>query len=193
MTNPSPENGAFGLMAVFETPAQIMNAAKKASDAGYRAFDCHTPFPVHGLDKAMGVKPTILPIIVFFGGAMGALIGFLLQWFTNASGFDTWLMVPIRGYEFLISGKPLMSGPAWIPVIFETTILFSALTTVAAMLLLNGLPRLYHPTLKNPKFTRCSDDRFYLVIEASDDKYSIEATTAFLEGLNPVEIEVVES
>jgi len=192
-SQPTTKEAPFGLMAVFDSPAQIVAAARQTHDAGYQAFDCQTPFPVHGLDRAMGVKPTILPVIVFFGGLAGALLGWMLQWFTNATGFEAWLVVPVRGYEYLISGKPLLSGPAWIPVIFETTILFSALTTVVFMLLLNGLPRLSHPTLKNASFARATDDRFYLVIEARDANYSRSATEAFMRSLNPIEIEVVDS
>jgi len=183
----------YGLMAEFETPGQIMAAAKRVREAGYRWWDCHTPFPVHGLDKAMGIKPTILPILVFGGGATGAIFGLIVQWFANASGFDLWAIVWVRGYEFLISGKPLVSGPAWIPVMFELTILFSAGATVGWMLLLNGLPWLYHPTLKSRRFARVTDDRFFVVIEARDPTFSRGKTEAFLESLKPLSIEPLEA
>ena len=176
----------WGLMAEFDSPADIMEAAKRTRDAGYRWFDCHTPFPVHGLDKAMGVKPTILPILVFFGGLTGAVIAFVLQWFTNATSFDFWFLVPVRGYDFLVSGKPMLSVPAWIPVMFEMTVLLAATGCVGWMLLFNGLPRFYHPTLKHPRFARVTDDRFFVVIEAKDPNFSRQRTEEFLQSLNPI-------
>lgn len=183
----------FGLLAEFETPAQIMRAARAVHDAGYVEWDCHTPFPVHGLDKAMGVKPTILPVLVFFCGLMGVSLGFLLQWFTNAASIEAWFFGIVRGYEYMISGKPMMSLPAWIPVMFETTVLFSALATVGLMLVFNGLPRLYHPLFKSKRFARVTDDRFFLVIEARDPKFDRAASLSLLETLNPISIELVES
>jgi len=182
----------YGLMAEFDTPAAIMAAAEKVRDAGYRWWDCHTPFPVHGMDQAMGIKPTILPILVFFGGLTGTTLGVLLQWFTNATNFDFWLLVPVIGYDFPISGKPLSSFPTWIPVVFELTILLSALGAVGWMLLLNGLPRHYHPVFKSANFARATDDRFFLVIEARDPKFVKSKTQALLETLDPLSIESLE-
>lgn len=184
-----PSEPLWGLMAEFETPGQILEAARKTRDAGYRWFDCHSPFPVHGIDQAMGIKPTILPILVFFGGLTGFFAGIVLQWFTNASAFDIWALVPVRGYPYLISGKPLLSGPAWIPVIFELTILLSAVGCVGLMFLLNGLPRHYHPTLKNERFARVTNDRFFLVIEARDPKFTASGAEAFMRSLEPTAIE----
>lgn len=188
---PTVEDVGWGLMAEFETPAQIMEAAKLAKQQGFRWWDTHTPYPVHGLDKAMGIKPTILPLLVMGGGSTGFTVGFLLQWFTNATNFDFWALVPIRGYDFLISGKPLLSIPAWIPVMFELTILLSALGCVGGLLLLCGLPQLYHPTLRSTRFARATDDRFFLVIEAKDPRFHSEKTRSFLESLNPLSIEML--
>jgi hypothetical protein len=182
----------WGLMAEFDSPAAIFHAAQRARAEGYRWFDCHTPFPMHGLDRAMGIKPTILPVLVFFGGATGVVLGVLLQWFANATSFDFWLIVPVRGYDFLVSGKPLASVPDWIPVVFEMTILLAALACVGWMLLLNGLPWLHHPTLKSPRFARATDDRFFLVIEARDPKFVRRQTEAFLQTLGPLSIEALE-
>jgi hypothetical protein len=182
----------YGLMAEFNTPAEIYHAAEKTHAAGYKWFDCHVPFPVHGLDKAMGVKPTWLPIFVFGAGLTGTILGFVLQWFTNATSFDFWVLVPIRGYDFFISGKPFISGPAYIPVMFELTILMSAIGAVVLMLLFNGLPQLYHPLLKNDRFRRASDDGFFLVIEARDPRFSEQQTRSFLESLKPASIETIE-
>lgn len=182
----------WGLMAEFDSPAAIYDAAHRVRDAGYRWWDCCVPFPVHGLDKAMGVKATILPILVFFGGLTGLMLGAGLQWFTNAESFDLWALVPVRGYDFMISGKPFASVPAWIPVIFELTILFSALGAVGWMLLLNGLPRLYHPAFKCERFARVTDDRFFIIIEARDPGFTRSKTEAFLQTLEPLSIEVLE-
>ncbi len=181
-----------GLMAEFRTPAEITEAAKRVHAAGYRYWDCHVPFPVHGLDKAMGVRRTILPLLVFGAGATGAMVGFCLQAFTNAASFSIWALVWVTGYPFLISGKPLMSVPAWIPVIFELTILLSALSTAGLMLLMNNLPRLSHPLLANNRFRRASDDRFFVVIEARDPKFLRSKTEAFMKSLGASHVEVVE-
>ena len=182
----------YGLMAEFRTPAEIMEAAKRVHAAGYRYWDCHVPFHVHGLDKAMGVRRTILPVLVFGAGATGAMVGFCLQAFTNAASFSIWALVWVTGYPFLISGKPLLSVPAWIPVIFELTILLSALSTAGLMLLMNNLPRLSHPLLANNRFRRASDDRFFVVIEARDPKFLRSKTEAFLKSLGASHVEVVE-
>jgi len=183
----------YGFMAEFDSPAAIMAAAEKTRDAGYRWWDCHTPFPVHGLDRAMGIKPTILPVIVFFGGLTGCLVGFLLQWFTNATSFDLWALVDVRGYDFLISGKPDVSLPAWIPVMFELTILLAASSCVLFMLLLNKLPMWYHPVFKSERFARATDDRFFLVIEARDPQFFRDRTESFMRSLEPISFEQLEA
>jgi hypothetical protein len=187
---PAAESGRlYGLMAEFDSPADILDAAERVRAAGYRWWDCCTPFPVHGLDKAMGIRPTLLPWLVFFGGATGTTIALILQAFTNASSFDFWLIVPVRGYDFLISGKPLNSLPAWIPVIFEMTVLLAALGCVGWLLLLNGLPRLYHPLFKSERFARATDDRFFLVIEARDPMFYRDETEDLLRSFDPISIE----
>jgi len=175
----------WGLSAEFSSPAAIMEAAKKVNAAGYRWWDCHTPFPVHGLDFAMGIKHTILPILVFFGGLTGMCAAVILQVFTNSLELNIWAIVPVVGYQFEVSGKPLLSLPAFVPVIFEVTVLLLALTAVGGMLLFNKLPCLYHPVLKSPKMKRLTDDRFYLVIESQDPKFVRPRTEEFLESLKP--------
>ncbi|MSR17609.1 MAG: DUF3341 domain-containing protein [Phycisphaerales bacterium] len=182
----------WGIMAEFETPAAIFEAAGKVRDSGYRYWDCHVPFPVHNLDKQMGVRRTILPVIVFFAGLTGATLGFGLQAFTNSTDQSIWAFVWVTGYPFLISGKPLMSFPAFVPVIFELTVLLSALTAAFGMLALNGLPRLNHPLLASQRFRRSTDDRFFIVIEARDPKFLKSKTEAFLKTLGAHAVEVVE-
>ncbi|RPG16502.1 MAG: DUF3341 domain-containing protein [Phycisphaera sp. TMED9] len=181
-----------GLLAEFESPGEVLKAAEQVRKAGYRWWDCCTPFPVHGLDGAMGIKPTILPIMVFFAGLTGLMAAFILQAFTNSSGMTVWAMVWVTGYPYLISGKPLLSIPAFIPVMFELTILFAALTCVFGMFTMNGLPRLHHPLLGNDRFRRVTDDRFYIVIEARDPKFFRTRTEAFLESLGAVAVEEVQ-
>ncbi len=182
----------YGVMAEFHSAEAITKAAAAVHAAGYRFWDCHVPFPVHGLDKAMGVKRTILPVLVFGAGLTGTIIAFCLQAFTNAASFSIWALVWVTGYPFMISGKPMMSVPAWIPVMFELTVLFASLSAAGLMLLLNGLPRFSHPLLANNRFRRATDDRFFVVIEARDPKFLRSKTEAFLTSLGARHIEAVE-
>jgi hypothetical protein len=182
----------YGLMAEFNTPADLVHAAERVRAAGYKWWDCHTPFPVHGLDKAMGVRPTILPVLVFFCGMTGTLLALGLQILTNSTQINVPALF-LHGYPFPVSGKPFNSLPAFIPVTFELTVLLSALGTVICLLLLNGLPRLYHPLFKSARFARATDDRFFLVIEARDPKFVRSRTEEFLQSLHPVSVEAVES
>lgn len=182
----------WGLCAEFENPAQIHHAAERVRDAGYTLWDCHTPFPVHGLDAAMGIKRTILPVLVFMGGLTGATLALVLQIFTNGTSLSIWALVWVTGYPFLISGKPLWSIPAFIPVMFELTVLFSALTSAFGMLLLNGLPRLSHPLFGSRRFLRASDDRFFISIDARDPNFLRTRTEALLKSLGARSVEAIE-
>lgn len=188
----STEPSLWGVMAEFSSPGAILKAAPKVREAGYRWWDCCTPFPVHGLDGAMGIKPTILPVIVFFAGLTGLITAFSLQTFTNATDWNVWAMVWVTGYPYLISGKPMLSLPAFIPVMFELTILFSALTAVFGMFIMNGLPRLFHPLFNNRKFDRVTDDKFFIVIESKDPKFFRDRTIAFLESIGADSVEEVK-
>lgn len=189
-----PASKLYGLLAEFSTPAEIYHAAERVNKAGYKWWDCHTPFPVHGLDKAMGLKPTILPLLVFGAGLTGTILAIILQWFTNATDMTLPIPpVPVTGYAFLISGKPAWSFPANIPVIFELTVLFAAGSTFIFTLLLNGLPRLYHPLFKNRRFLRATSDRFFIVIEARDPLFYRGRTEEFLHSLGPNAVEAVEN
>lgn len=182
----------YGYIAEFDTPGAVMTAAEKVKAEGYERWDVCTPFPVHGMDKAMGVKRTILPVVIFCGGLTGTLAATALQIFTNSTGLHIPVPIPVTGYPFLISGKPLMSIPAFIPVMFELTVLFSALTTVFGMFLMNGLPRLSHPLFGSDRFRRVTNDRFFVVIEARDSRFLPGKTEAFLKSLNPLSVEAVE-
>ena len=189
----APRPKIHGVLAEFHDPASLLHAAEKVRDAGYRWWDCHTPFPVHGLDKAMGIQRTILPLLVFGAGLTGTTVGFILQAFTNATSLSVWALVWVTGYPFLISGKPLISLPAFIPVMFELTILLAATSCVGLMLLLNGLPWLSHPLLANKRFLRATDDRFFIVIQARDPRFFRSRTEEFLKGLGAKAVEAVEA
>jgi hypothetical protein len=170
-----------GLLAEYETVDDVVGAAEAVRKAGYLRWDVHTPFPIHGIDHAMGTRPTVLPWIVLCGGLFGLVGGLVLQWFCNA--YD---------YPFLISGKPLWSLPANIPVIFELTVLCSALTAVFGMLALNRLPMLYNPLFRIDRFRRATDDRFFIFIDASDPKFDDVRGTSLLKEMGAVAVERVE-
>ena len=183
----------YGYIAEFSTPGAVMAAAERVKAEGYERWDVCTPFPVHGMDKAMGIKRTILPVIIFIGGITGTCAATALQIFTNSTSIHIPApLIPVTGYPFDISGKPLMSIPAFIPVMFELTVLFAALTTVFGMFIMNGLPRLSHPLLGNDRFRRVTNDRFFVVIEARDARFLPGKTEAFLKSLNPISVEAVE-
>ncbi len=170
----------FGLLVEFDNVDALVAAAGRVRDAEYTNWDVHSPFPVHGLDDAMGIRATMLPYIVFMAGAAGAAGALLLQWWTNA--FD---------YPLIISGKPLFSLPANIPVTFELTILLGAITAFVGMLALNGLPQLYHPVFCSKRFRRVTTDRFFIAIEASDPAFDEEQTRAFLGSLGGTAVEAI--
>jgi len=182
----------YGLAAEFKDAPGIYHAAEKVHAAGYKWFDCNVPFPVHGLDRAMGVKMTILPVMVFFGGLIGLLLACFLQVFTNSLQIDLWALVPVVGYQFNVSGKPLLGPAAFVPVAFELTVLFAALTAVFGTFFLNKMPMFYHPVLKSPLLARATDDRFYLVIEAKDPKFHRDEVEAFLHSLEPESVIALE-
>ncbi len=160
MSDQKKNDEIHGVVAYFDDVDSVMTAARKIRDAGYKKWDTYAPFPVHGIDGAMGTKPTILPWIVLGMGLLGLTTGLVLQWWTNA-----------HEYVFLISGKPDWSLLANIPVTFELTILFAAYTAFFAMLGLNGLPRLSNPLHKLEKFRRITQDRFAICVQAADPNF----------------------
>lgn len=182
-----------GLVAEFDSVDAIKAAAARVRDAGYTRFDAHTPFPVHGIDACIGIRPTRLPILVFACGALGCLTGILLTWWTNATSFENFSGVPtfLQGYNYNISGKPAWSFPANIPPIFELTILFSALAAVFGMLVLNNLPLFHQPVLAISRFARVTSDRFFISIDASDPRFRIADTQKLLESAGAHGVETV--
>lgn len=173
--------GLYGYLAEFGEPGDLIDAAAKVRDAGYTRWDCHTPFPVHGLDAAMGIRGTRLPWLVLCGGLAGLSAALLMQWWMNA-----------HDYPFLISGKPLFGLPAAVPVTFELTVLLSALTTFFGMWGLNLLPQHHHPLFASERFRRATSDRFFVSIEARDPQFHRERTREFLSGLGAAAVESVE-
>ena len=180
----------YGLLAEFEDVDGLLSATEQVRDAGFRKWDVHTPFPVHGLERAMGLRPTVLPWLSLLGGLTGLVASIFLVWWTNATSFD----VPyyFRGYEFLVSAKPLFSLPANIPIIFEVTVLLSAFGAFGGFVLLSRLPWPHHPLLKAERFRRASHDRFFIVVEALDPRFDRERTAAWLEELGARAVEAVE-
>ncbi len=179
--NKNMEKGAlYGLMVEFSDVPDLVKAVEKCRDQGFKNWDVHTPFPVHGMDSAMGIKGTKLPFLILAGGATGLGLATLMQWWMNAVD-----------YPFIISGKPLFGIPANIPIMFELTVLLSAFAAFFGMWGLNGLPRLYHPLFTNYRFRRATQDRFFIVVEAKDPKFELEKTREFLASLGGNVVEEV--
>ncbi|HEX8373463.1 MAG TPA: DUF3341 domain-containing protein [Chthoniobacterales bacterium] len=172
----------YGLGARFSSAAEIYEAAKKVRDKGFRRWDVHTPYPVHGMDAAMGLKHSILGKLVFCGGLTGFITAICLEFIP--SSFI---------YPLIVHGKPydIFTVPAFFPIMFELTILFSAFTAVGGMFLLNGLPRWHHPVFNWDGFGRFSDDGFMMIIEAADPKFTEVGTSEFLTELGAKDITLI--
>lgn len=173
-------NTLFGLLAEYKHPGALLKAAEKVRDAGYQKFDTYSPFPVHGMDDAMGLKPSRLGWIVLTHGLLG---------FTGALAMFTFMAY--MNYPLNISGKPFLNWPAFVPVTFELTVLLSAFGAVFGMFFLNGLPRHHHPLFNSEKFLRATDDKFFLCIEAEDTLFSEEKAQKLLVDAGAVHIEKI--
>jgi len=169
------------LLAEFDTVPATLEAVKKVRAAGFLRWDVHSPFPIHGIEPALGIRHTILPWLVLFMGLAGLVGGIGLQWFCNA--YD---------YQFLISGKPVWSFPANIPVTFETTVLCASYTAVFGMLGLSRLPTWYNPLFKSDRFRRATDDRFFIAIDATDERFDDKTTTQLLKDAGAIGVERIE-
>jgi hypothetical protein len=167
----------FGLLAEFDSAEKLLRATRAAYAAGFRAMDAYSPFPVEGLSEALGSHTSAVPLIGLFGGVAGALTGLGLQYWIHV------LALPIN-----VGGRPLDSWPSFVPVTFELAVLFSALSMVAGLLILNGLPEPYHPVFNVAAFARASRDRFFLCLEARDARFRREDTRRFLEQLGAHEV-----
>jgi hypothetical protein len=172
----------YGLMAEFDTPTELVHAARRTYEAGFRKIDAYSPFPVEELADAIGFHRNGVPLVVLIGGLLGCASGYLMQWW-----------IATVSYPINVGGRPYHSWPAFIVVTFELTILFAVLSAVFGMLALNGLPMPYHPVFNVPRFAFATKDRFFLIVFSTDPKYSGSGTRAFLEGLKPRSISEVPS
>lgn len=170
-----------GISAIFTEPDTVLAAARGIRAAGYQKFDFHTPYPLHGLDDAMGVRRTILPWISLGGGVVGMAAALHLQWWTGAVD-----------YPLVIGGKPFFAFEPSIPITFELTVLLCAIATVVGMFALNGLPRWFSKWQDDGNFARATDDAFVVTIDSEDPKYSEAKTRELLERLGAHDIRVVE-
>lgn len=182
-TDHEAEEKPFGLMAEFDSPDDLLRAAEKTYGAGYRKIEGYSPFPIHGLDEAVGFPSNRVSLVVLICGVLGALTGFSMQAISMA-----------YHAQFMIGGRPLMSWPMFIPITFECGILFASFSAFIGMFAMNGLPMPYHPVFNVEQFTkRATRDGFFLTVESSDDRYDEAETRAFLEGLGAKQVYLVEA
>ena len=182
MTVATEQKGhVYGMLAEFSGPAELLVAAAKVRDAGYHDFDCHSPFPIHGMDAAMGLKPSKVGYIAGICGLIGGVSGLTLQWWVSAVD-----------YPLVISGKPYFSYPAYVPVTFGLTVLFAALGAVFGMLVTNRLPRLWHAVFYSDRFGKVTDDGFFISIEAEDAAFDEQKTRGFLESIGGTHVEALK-
>lgn len=186
METRSIEKGAkriYGMLAKFETPEALVAAADRAYQAGYRKMDAYTPYPVEGIDRALRLKPSPLPYLIFLGGLTGAVGGFAMQAFAT-----------VYDYPLNIGGRPLFSWPTYIPITFETTVLFAALAGVLGLFVFSQFPQPYHPVFRSEDFqSHASQDGFYLGIEASDLQFNLDGTRQLMRELGSTLVEELEA
>lgn len=174
--------GLWGLMAELDGPDELVAAAGELREAGYTKIDAFTPYPIEELSETVEPRRSKVPLITFLGGLVGALTGFFLQYWSQ-----------VIAYPMNVGGRPHNSWPAFIVVTFELTILFASLSAVVGMILVNRLPRPYHPVFNARGFERASRDGFFLTVEAADPRFERHATAEVLRGLGAREVQEVES
>lgn len=179
-TTAQPTPRAWGVLAEFADPTALYRACEQVRDRGFTRWDAHSPFPVHGLDAAMGLRASRLPWVVFVVAMLGASAGLGLQWWTS-----------VIAYPLVIAGKPFFSWPAFVPVTFELGVLAAALAAVFGMLHFNRLPRLHHPIFRSDRFAGVTDDRFFVSIEAGDPHFDPATTPQWLEQLGATQVELL--
>jgi hypothetical protein len=170
-------NNLYGILAEFDSATELVDAARKVRDAGYTKTDAFSPFPLHEIDEALGIKRSILPYLIFAGGLTGLLAGLGLQYFVH-----------VLDWPIIVGGRPHFSLPAFVPAAYELTILFAAFVAVFGMLLLNGLPSPYHPVFNVPRFALATREKFFRIIESADPKYDYVETRDFMLSLDPQEV-----
>jgi hypothetical protein len=173
-------NSKYGMLAEFSNPAELLEAAKKMHNSGYKDFDCHSPFPIHGMDQAMGLKRSPLGFIVFVVAASALLFGFWLEWWTSTVD-----------YPLVISGKPFFSYQAYGPVAFALMVLTGAFTALGGMLVLNKLPQFFHPLFESSRFEKTMNDGFFISLTSKDEKFDLNNSKKFLEEIGGKNIEVI--
>ena len=181
MKHAAAPHATYGMMAEFETPEAVVEAARLAREHGFTAFDAYTPFPVEGLAEAIGFRKNRMPAVVLAGGLLGGFGGYFMQWYAT-----------VVSYPINVGGRPFHSWPMYLPITFEMTVLGAAFAAVLGMLGLNGLPRPHHPVFGAKGFERATRDRFFLCVFAIDPKFDLLSTTAFLESTQPIRVTVVE-
>lgn len=175
------EKKLFGVLAEFASPADVYHAAEKVRDKGYQRWDVHSPYPIHGIERAMGLKDSKLGWVAFFCAVAGAFGGFGLQYW-----------IGVFAQPVLFGGKPLNSFPAFVPVTFEPGIYCSGWGCILGMMVLNGLPRLYHALFRSENFKKATDNGFFISIEAKDPQFEAESVKALLASIGGTNIEVLE-
>ena len=177
----SNADSAYGLLAEYTDPGALLHAAEAVHKAGYKQFDTHSPFPIHGMDRAMGLGNSKVGYFTLLGGASGLALATWMQWWMGEID-----------YPLNISGKPFFAVEPSVPVMFELTVLFSAFAAVIGMLILNGLPRPYNPLFYSENFARVTDDAFFLFVAADDKNYDSDRTGALLRELGALRIELIK-
>jgi hypothetical protein len=180
MREPRPGGEIFGLMAEFDSPERLVESVRTVRRAGFLALDTYSPFPVEELTEAIGFEENAMPWLTFIGGLVGAASGYGLQLWTNYA------------YQIEIGGRPIYAWQSFMLITFELTVLFAVVFAIFGMLLLNRLPRLHHPVFDVPDFHLASNDKFFLVLFSNDEHFHPYRTRRFLEGLNPIRIDIVE-
>jgi uncharacterized membrane protein (DUF2068 family) len=170
-----------GVIAEFDSPGALLAAARRVHEAGYTAFDSHSPFPIHGMDKAMGLRRSSLGWVVGFMATVGVLSAIGLQWWTSSVD-----------YKFVISGKPFFSFQAFVPITFGVGVLLSAVAAVFGMFHFNRLPRLNHPVFSSERFKKFSTDGFFISIEATDEKFESQETAGLLKTIGATYVELLQ-
>lgn len=179
MREPAPDSAIFGLLAEFDRPERLVDAARQAHRAGFRRIDAYSPFPVEGLAEAIGFRDRRVPWLTLAGGVFGAVLGYGMQVYTS------------HAYPIGIGGRPLVAPPAFLLITFELMVLFAVLSAIVGMLALNRLPRLHHPLFDVEAFHLASSDKFFLLVFGNDRRFDRDETRRFLEGLKPVRIDIV--
>ncbi len=172
----------YGVLAEFKNPAELLHAAEKVRDKGVTKFDCFSPFPIHGLDDAMGLKRSMIGYIVGISAFLGAIAGLTLQWWSS-----------VIAYPMVISGKPFFSWQAFIIITFGLMVIGGASAAVFGMFGMNKLPTYHHPLFNSVNFEKATDDGFFLCIESSDSQFDEVKTVSFMESLGGSNLEIIHN